>query len=194
MDASTPTRTPPMIPRPDASEHSPYFSRYVDLVPHGDVLLTLRTQLAGTLAWMRGMDEAEGGYRYLPGKWSIRQVLGHVIDTERVMAYRALHFARGDAAPLPSMDQDQFVAAAGSDARTLADLADELEHVRHATIALFRPLSAEALARRGIASGAECSVRALAWIIAGHELHHGAILRERYLPGLVSASGAGAHA
>jgi hypothetical protein len=183
-----------MIPRPDPSGHPAYFSRYVGLVPDGDVLLTLRSQLAGTLASMRGMDEEDGGYRYEPGKWSIRQVLGHVIDTERVMAYRALHFARGDAATLPSMDQDRFVAGAGSDARTLADLADELEHVRLATIALFRPLSAEALARRGIASGAECSVRALAWIIAGHELHHAAIIRERYLPGLASAAAAGAHA
>ena len=191
MDASTPTRTPPMIPRPDAAEHPPYFSRYVDLVPDGNLLLTLRSQLHDTLASIRGMDEADGGFRYLPGKWSIRQVLGHVIDTERVMAYRALHFARGDAAPLPSMDQDQFVAGADSDARTLADLADEFEHVRLATIALFRPLRDEALARRGIASGAQCSVRALAWIIAGHELHHGAILRERYRPGTAAA---GAHA
>jgi hypothetical protein len=179
-----------MIPRPDPAEHSPYFRRYVDLVPEGDVLLALHSQLRDTLAFVRAMGEADGGLRYAPGKWSLRQVLGHLIDTERVMAYRALHFARGDAAPLPSMDQDRFVAGADSDARTLADLADEFEHVRLSTIALFRPLRDEALLRRGIASGAECSVRALAWIIAGHELHHAALIRERYLPGFAAAAGA----
>ena len=181
-----------MIPRPDASEHLPYFSRYIDLVPDGDLLATMRSQLAGTLVLVHGIDESDGGHRYDAGKWSIRQVLGHLIDTERVLSARALHFARRDPAHLPSVDFDLFAESADSDARTIVDLAEEMEHVRLATLRLFRPMTEEVLARRGIASGAECSVRALAWIIAGHEIHHTRILAERYLPGLVHA-GAGPH-
>ncbi|HEX6369377.1 MAG TPA: DinB family protein [Longimicrobium sp.] len=172
-----------MIPRPDASEHLPYYSKYVDRVPDGDLLQTLRAQLDETLALVRGLDEAQGGHRYAPGKWSIRDVLNHVIDAERVFAYRALRIARGDATPLEGFDENAYAETADADARTLADLADELRHVRLGNLALFGSLSDEALARRGTASGGVVSVRALAWIIAGHELHHVALLRERYLAG-----------
>lgn len=170
-----------MIPRPDASEYLPYYGKYIDRVPDGDLVKTLRAQLDETLALVRGLDDEQGGHRYAPGKWSIREVLQHVIDAERIFAYRALRIARGDATPLASFDENAYAEASNADARTLADLSDELEHVRLSTLALLRPLDGEALARRGTASGAEVSVRALAWIIAGHELHHVSVLRERYL-------------
>lgn len=170
-----------MIPRPDASEHLPYYARYIDRVPDGDLLQTLRTQLDDTLSLVRGLDESRGGHRYAPGKWTIREVLAHVIDAERIFAYRALRIARGDATPLSSFDENAYAENAGAESRTLADLADELEHVRLGNLAMFRALSDEALARMGTASGGPVSVRALAWIIAGHEMHHVALLRERYL-------------
>jgi len=170
-----------MIPRPDPSEHLPYYSRYVDLVPDGDLVQTLRAQLEETLSLVRGLSEAQGGHRYAPGKWSIREVLGHVIDTERIFVYRALRIARGDQTPMEGFDENAYAAASDADTRTLAELADELEHLRLASIAFFRALAGEVLARRGTANGAEVSVRAVAWILAGHELHHRGLLRERYL-------------
>lgn len=177
-----------MIPRPDASEHLAYYSRYIDLVPDGDLLQMLRAQLDDTLALVRGLDEAHGGHRYAPGKWTIREVLGHVIDTERIFAYRALRIARADQTPIEGFDENAYAQNAGADARTLADLADELEHVRLGNLAFFRALDDAALARRGTANGAEVTVRALAWILAGHELHHVTLLRERYLSGLPAAA------
>lgn len=180
-----------MIPRPDATEHLPYYGKYVELVPDGDLIQTLRAQLDETLALVRGLPEAQGGHRYAPGKWSIREVLGHVIDTERIFAYRALRIARGDATPIEGFDENAYAAASEADARTLADLAEELEHVRLGNLAFFRALSHEALARRGTANGAEVTVRALAWILAGHELHHRALLRERYLSGAPAAAAVG---
>jgi uncharacterized damage-inducible protein DinB len=177
-----------MIPRPDASEHLPYYSKYIDRVPDGDLLQTLRTQMDDTLALVRGLDEAQGGHAYAPGKWTIRGVLNHLIDAERIFAYRALRIARGDQTPLESFDENAYAETAGADARTLADLADEMEHVRRANLSLFGSLSDEALARRGTASGGVVSVRALAWIIAGHEVHHVALLRERYLSGEPAAA------
>lgn len=177
-----------MIPRPDASEHLPYYAKYVNLVPDGDLLAMLRAQLDETLALVRGLPEAQGGHRYAPGKWSIREVLGHVIDTERIFAYRALRIARGDATPMEGFDENAYAAASDADVRTLADLADELEHVRLGNIAFFRGLTDEAVARRGTANGAEVTVRALAWILAGHELHHRGLLRERYLAGESAAA------
>lgn len=175
-----------MIPRPDASEHLPYYSRYIDLVPDGDLLQTLRAQLDDTLALVRGLDEEQGGHRYAPEKWSIRDVLQHVIDTERIFAYRATRIARGDTTPIEGFDENTYAAAANADRRTLANLADEWEHVRHGNLLFLASLDDEVLARRGTANNAEVSVRALAWIMAGHERHHVALLRERYLPGLAA--------
>lgn len=177
-----------MIPRPDASEYLPYYGKYIALVPDGDLVEMLRTNLDETLALVRGLPESRGGHRYGPDKWSIREVLAHVIDAERIFAYRALRIARGDTTPLPGFDENAYAAASEADARTLADLADELEHVRLGNVALFRGLSDEALARRGMASDAAVSARALAWITAGHELHHRALLRERYLAGDAAAA------
>ncbi|HEX8179279.1 MAG TPA: DinB family protein [Pyrinomonadaceae bacterium] len=169
------------INRPDSGEYQPYYEKYVSLVPAGDVCETLDRQVADTLRLLRGLDETQGNHAYEPGKWSIKSVIGHVSDTERIFAYRALRFARGDATPLPGYDQDEFGRFANFDARTLADLADEFQSVRAATSTLLRSLDAAAWQRRGTANNAEVSVRALAHIIAGHELHHVQIIRERYL-------------
>ncbi|MDT7541427.1 MAG: hypothetical protein QOE33_1331 [Acidobacteriota bacterium] len=167
--------------RPEAGEYAPYYEQYVSLVPTGDIVETLERQMADTLALLRSVPEARAGSSYEPGKWSIKEVAGHVIDGERIFSYRALRFARGDQTPLPGYEQDDYARVANYNARTLADLADDFERVRASTVSLFRSLDSEAWQRRGLASDNEVSVRALAHIIAGHELHHVGILRERYL-------------
>lgn len=169
-----------MIARPDASEHAPFYARYVDGVPDGDLLSILEAQLNQVLSFARGLPEARGGHRYAPGKWSIREVLGHMADCERIFAYRALRIARGDSTPLAGFDENPYVQTGRFDARTLADLAEEYEAVRRATLHLFRHLDDEAVDRRGTANGVEVSVRAIAWIIAGHERHHLGMLRGVY--------------
>ena len=176
--------TAPAALRPGADEHAPYYSRYVSRVPDGDIIATLRTQIAATLELLRGIPEGKSLTRYAPDKWSVRQVVGHMCDTERIFAYRALRIARNDPTALPGFEQDDYVSTARSDDRTLASLCDELEAVRRATLFVFEPLNDEELMRRGTASGNPVSVRALAYITAGHELHHVAILRERYLPAM----------
>jgi hypothetical protein len=174
MSATAPTR-------PEASEYAPYYERYVSLVLGADLVETLERQGAETLALLRGLSEEQGAHRYEAGKWSIKQLVGHINDGERLFSYRALSIARGDRAALPGMEQDEWMASVDFDARTLSSLTDEFESVRAATIHLFRHLSPEAWARRGTASDNEVTVRALAYIIAGHEAHHVRILRERYL-------------
>lgn len=171
---------PPRIARPGPDEHLPYYARYIDLVPGDDAAPALASQHDETRRALAGLDEAGAAYRYAPGKWSVKQVLGHVADVERVFSYRALRIARGDLTPLPGMDERAFAEAAGSEARTLASLVDELGAVRAASRTLFEALDPEALERRGTANDSVISARALAWIIAGHERHHLAILRERY--------------
>jgi hypothetical protein len=145
------------------------------------VVETLERQLGETLALLGGLSEEQAGARYEPGKWSVKELVGHVVDTERIFAYRALRFARGDRTPIPGFEQDPYVAGGNFDARTLRDLADEFACVRRATVALLRHLGEDAWRRTGTASDNEVSVRALAHIIAGHELHHLNVLRERYL-------------
>jgi uncharacterized damage-inducible protein DinB len=174
MSATTPLR-------PEAHEYAPYYERYVSLVPDADLVETLERQGAETLALLRGLSEEQGAHRYEPGKWSVKQLVGHVNDAERIFSYRALAIARGDTQALPGMEQDEYMAGVDFDARTLSSLADEFESVRAATLHLLRHLSPEAWARRGTASDNEVTVRALAYIIAGHEAHHVRILRERYL-------------
>ena len=173
----------PAPARPESNEYAAYYEKYVSLVPEGEVVETLERQGAETLALLRGLSEEQGAHRYEPGKWSVKQLVGHVNDTERIFSYRALAIARGDRAPLPGMDQEEYMAGVDFDARTLADLADEFEALRRSTVLLFRHLSPEAWARRGTASDNEVTVRALAYILAGHEAHHVRILRERYLRG-----------
>ena len=169
------------VTRPEVGEYAPYYEKYIALTREGDVIEILERQAAETLALLRGLSEEQGAARYEPGKWSVKEVVGHIIDGERVFAYRALRFARGDRTPLPGFEQDDYVRGGNFEARTFKDLIDEFEHVRRATVALLRPLGEEEWRRTGTASDNEVSVRALAHIIAGHEAHHMRILRERYL-------------
>ena len=172
---------PPGAKRPGADEYAPYYERYVSLVPEGDVVRTLGRQLDETLALLGTVPEGRGGERYEPGKWSLKEVVGHIIDTERVFAYRALTIARGDTSPLPGMDQDVFMSGANFAAYTLGELAEEFAHVRRASVSLIGHLDEAAWGRRGTASDNEVSVRALAHILAGHAAHHLNIIRTRYL-------------
>jgi len=165
----------------DPTECPEYYRRYLARVPPGDILDILDRQIDYTKRMLAGLDATTAQYRYAPGKWSIKEVVAHLCDVERVFAYRALRFARGDATPLPGFEQDDYVASGAFGARSLASLVDEFETVRRATLSLFRGLDEDAVHRRGTASGGEFTARAVAYIIAGHELHHGALLREKYL-------------
>jgi hypothetical protein len=167
--------------RPGIDEYAASFADYVERIgDEEDIFRVLGTQLDQALARLEGIAEARGDYRYAPNKWSIKEIVGHLCDTERVFAYRALRIGRGDTTPLPSFDDQAYVAEAGAGDRTLADLAAEWGDVRRATIALFRNLPTPAWQRRGIASDRPISVRALAYIIAGHMRHHLQVLEERY--------------
>lgn len=170
----------PRYDRPDESEYAPFYAGYVALVPDGDLLQTLEEQLEETVGALKGLPESRGDFAYAPGKWTIKEVLAHLADAERVFSYRALRFARGDPTPLAAFDENLWGPNSGAGGRTLADLLEELRAVRGATLALLRHLPAEAPTRRGTASGREVTVRALAWIITGHERHHLRVLRERY--------------
>jgi uncharacterized damage-inducible protein DinB len=167
--------------RPDATEYAPFYAGYVAGVPDGDPVALLRDAGKELDAVLRAIPEARGGFRYAEGKWSIREMLGHLIDAERIFTYRALRIARGDATPLAGFEENDYVRAAGSDGRTVGDLADELRTVREGTVRLFASLPDDAWSRRGNASGRDVTVRALAWITVGHALHHLKVLRERYL-------------
>ena len=168
------------IPRPETSEYAPFYETYISKVPKGELLQVLEDQRRETQQLLAGLPEAKALHRYAPDKWSIKEVVGHLTDSERVFAYRALRFARADDKPLQGFDEKAWVPPGRFDVRPLMDLAAELDAVRRATTALFRGLDAEALARRGTANNNTVSVRALAWIIAGHERHHVGILHERY--------------
>jgi len=168
--------------RPEASEHAPYFGRYISLVSDPDILTVLETQWKETAALLRRLSEQDGGFRYAADKWTVREMLGHVNDTERIFAYRALRIARADKTPLAGFEQDDYVLAGGFEKRTLADLRDEFDAIRKSTLFLFRGLEEVAWTRQGTASDNKLSVRALAYMIAGHELHHRRILLEKYFP------------
>lgn len=154
---------------------------YVDLVPDGDVIACLEAGMATTQALLAAVPESRGGYRYAAGKWSIKEVVNHLVDAERVFAFRALTFARGDAGPLPGFDEETYAPAAEADRRALSEVLAEFSSVRAATLTLLRSLPDAAWDRRGTANGRLASVRALAWVIAGHEMHHRRVLAERYL-------------
>jgi uncharacterized damage-inducible protein DinB len=168
------------IERPKTDEHSAYFSRYIDRVPEGNLIGLLESQFSDTLALLQRVPRDREDFAYADGKWTVKEVVGHIADTERVFAYRALRFARNDPTELASFDENAWVTNASFGQRRLADLIDELDAVRQATIRLARSLNAEELARRGVASGNPVSVRALFYIIAGHERHHVGLFRERY--------------
>lgn len=166
-------------PRPRPDETDAYYHGYIAHVPDGDILDTLDRQLEETATLLDGVDD--GSMRYAPGKWTIRQVLIHMIDAERVFAYRALRFARGDETPLPGFDQDEFMKTSDVSTRSIASLLDEFRSVRGSTLSLLRGFDAAAWDRAGVASGFPMTTRGAAWVIAGHAMHHTAILRDRYL-------------
>ena len=167
--------------KPAPEEYASDYAGYVGQVGAENVLEALARNGAETAALARGWPAEKGDYRYAEGKWSVKELIGHIIDCERVFAYRALCIARGDTTPLPGFEQDPYVANGNFAARTVANLADEFESVRRATLSLLHSLDETAWARRGVASENEITVRALAYITAGHEIHHVKILRERYL-------------
>lgn len=167
--------------KPGSDEHAPYYAGYVAEAPGADVVATLEKQAADIPAFVRGIPESRGEHRYAEGKWSIKDVVLHVCDAERVFAYRLLRFARNDATALPGFDEGIFVKNADAGSHTLAQLADEFASIRQSTLALLEPMHDEAMMRRGVASGNPVSARAIAWIVAGHADHHVRVLRERYL-------------
>jgi DinB superfamily len=176
------------IPAPDRSEAAEYYFTYIDQVGPGEICAILEAQLSETLLLLNGISEEQSLHRYAPGKWSIRQVLGHVNDTERLFVSRAMWFARGFDTPLPSFDQNVAVGAAGSDQCPWESHVDEFRAIRTATLAFFRNLPADGWTRSGIASGNRFTVRALAYLVAGHVIHHVAIVRSRYLEGAIKES------
>ena len=170
-----------MLHRPAADEHAPYYATYTSLVPEGDVRDHLRRQLHETVSMLSGVTDERASRAYGPGKWTLKESLLHVIDAERVFTYRLLRVARGDTTALPGFEQDDWVPHSGANDRSVASLLLEFASVRAATLQLMDSLTSAAWARRGTASGKEVTARALAYICAGHELHHQRIFRERYL-------------
>ncbi|MGC2259265.1 MAG: DinB family protein [Candidatus Sulfotelmatobacter sp.] len=168
------------IARPQPDEYAPYYGRYISLVEGEDILSRLDHQRRQTMMLLCGRDEKDGDFRYAPGKWSAKEVLGHVCDAERIFAYRALRISRADTTPLESFEQDDYVREGPFANRLLSDLVEDFIAVRRATLSLLRNLDEAAWMRRGVASKNEVTVRALAYMIAGHELHHRKILEEKY--------------
>ncbi|MES3034887.1 MAG: DinB family protein [Gemmatimonadota bacterium] len=166
--------------RPRPGTYGAYYQKYIDLVPDGDLRRLLPVIFDANFRALRTITADQERHRYASGKWSIRESVGHMADTERVMSYRAMRVARGDQTPLPSFDENQFVSVARYDDIPLEQILGELMAVHAATILLFENMADEAWDRAGTASNFPISVRALAYIIAGHELHHMNILRERY--------------
>lgn len=166
--------------RPNASEYAPYYERYISLIKGEDIVAQLEKQATETIALLQSAG-LKADFRYAPNKWTVKEVVGHVNDTERVMSYRALRIARGDRTPIEGFEQDDYVRDGNFGQRSLADLTAEFADIRRATVALFRSLDADSAARRGIANNNDVSARALPYIIAGHELHHRRILAEKYL-------------
>jgi uncharacterized damage-inducible protein DinB len=173
--------------RPATGEYASFYETYISLIQSDDILGALETQRLQTAQLLAPRSEREGNFRYAPGKWSVKEVVGHLSDSERVFAYRAMRIARADTTPLSGFEQDDYVRSSGASERSLPDLAEEYAAVRAASLALFRSLTDEAWARRGTANKNEVTVRALAYIIAGHEVHHRRILEERYFPAIPRA-------
>ena len=165
--------------RPDTTEYAPQYGQYLALVPEDDILAAMRSEIGRTMTFLSGVAERDASVCHAPYTWTIKQVVGHLIDCERIFGYRALRFARGDSTPLPGFDENPYVQSAESDQRPLATLGAELEAVRKSHLCLFENLPAHAWTRRGIANDNEMSVRAIAYAIVGHERHHMSILRQR---------------
>jgi len=168
------------VERPKPVEYNPYYDRYISLIPGNDIVATLATQIPKTVALLSSRTEQDGELRYAPGKWTVKEALGHMIDTERIMTYRALRIARNDRTPLSGFEQDDYVRDGPYADLRLADLIEEFKAVRAATVSMFRNLRPTDWTRAGVANNNDITVRALAYIIAGHELHHRQIFEERY--------------
>ncbi len=167
--------------KPQENEYAAYYSGYVLLVPAGDILAILSEQLNETASLVRSIPESAGNFRYAPDKWSVKELVGHIIDSERVFAYRALCIARGDETPLPGFDEKEYIRNASFNNCSLEDLIAEFGSVRKSTLFLFKHFDENAWQRTGTANQSKVTVRALAYILAGHERHHCNILRDRYL-------------
>jgi uncharacterized damage-inducible protein DinB len=167
--------------RPRPSEYYEYYGRYVSIVREGDIVDLMAEEMQRTLDMLALVPEDMEGHRYEPEKWSIKEVVGHVIDAERLFGYRALHFARRDRAPLPSMDESEWARVSNADTRSLGSLAEEFELVRRSHIALFASFDEEMSTLSGMASGYEFTVQTLPYIMVGHEMHHRSVLATKYL-------------
>lgn len=172
---------PSVAARPEPAEYAPYYAKYIALIGEGDIVSVLESQARDTVALLQRLTDEQAGFAYEPGKWTVRQVIGHFIDTERVFAYRILRISRNDATPIEGFDQDAYVENSPFESYTVKDLISEFVAVRASTVLLLRKLESDAWTRRGVANGKEVTVRAIAYITAGHELHHRRIVEERYL-------------
>ncbi|NOU97213.1 DinB family protein [Paenibacillus sp. LMG 31456] len=170
-----------MIKRPEADEYAPYYERYIKLVPSGDLISHLRSQLTDTLELLQPVPDMKSSYRYAPGKWSLREVVGHMVDTERIMSYRLLRVSRGDATPMAGFDEDAYAKEANYEAYPLQSILDEFSTVRKSTLFMLERLTPEAWGYWGTANDSKFTTRALSYIIAGHELHHRSVIQARYL-------------
>ena len=170
-----------MWTKPSNEEFPAYFGKYIDLVSEGSLEDTLIKQLKDTSAFLSNMSETQANYRYATGKWTLKEVIGHITDTERIMSYRVLRISRGDRTPLEGYDDEQYVKEAAFHSRSLPDLLKDFSTVRQSTVSLVRSLPGDVWSRKGIANNNEISVRALAYIIAGHELHHVKIIKDKYV-------------
>jgi hypothetical protein len=169
-----------VVGRPEPSEYAPYYDRYISLISGTDILASLDSERRKTMLLLSGRDEEDGNIRYAPDKWTAKEVLGHVCDTERIFAYRALRIARGDRTPIEGYEQDDYVRNGPYGRVSLAEVIEDYIAVRRATLTLLRNLDPAAWMRRGMANKNEVSVRAIAYTIAGHEVHHRRILEEKY--------------
>jgi uncharacterized damage-inducible protein DinB len=169
--------------RPTATEYDSYYDPMIELVPDQPILEVLEEQRHEIMGFLGSLDKATADYRYGPEKWSVKEVLGHVVDTERIFGARALCFARGEKQPLPPFEQDEYVTSAGFDRRSLASISREFETVRRSTESLFEGFDEGQWNRDGVANEVHLSARAVAYIVAGHAAHHMAVIRERYLGG-----------
>lgn len=170
--------------RPVSGEYAPYYGAYVAVVPEGDIVDILEAQVGEMSGLLAGRSDRDGEFRYAPGKWSVKEVLGHVMDIERVEAYRVLRISRKDKTPLPGVEQDDYVRYGPYARCRLADLVEEFTHLRRTSVAMLRALDEKAWLRRGVANNHEVSVRALAYVMAGHARHHMRILEQKYFPAL----------
>ncbi|HWY43841.1 MAG TPA: DinB family protein [Candidatus Sulfotelmatobacter sp.] len=185
MQRMIPKRAP--VTRPQSDEYAPYYEKYVSLIKSDDIVGVLEAQRVQMAQLLGARSEREGNFRYAPDKWSVKEIIGHICDSERIFAYRLLRIARGDQTPLPGFEQDDYIAPGAFGERTLADMAAEFAAVRAATIALVQSLPAEAWTRGGTASDNPVTARAQAYIIAGHQMHHQNILNEKYFPAIPRA-------